>query len=102
MVRHVVMWKVDESALADAESVARVAGDLSARLQALTDVIPGIVSMSAAPNGVAAAGNWDFALVADFADEEALEAYATHPAHLEVVAKIRAATSARAAVDLII
>ncbi len=51
------------------------------------------------PNSVNAEDIWVFGLVVDFETEEDMQAYAVHPAHLEVVRQIRAVVSERAAVD---
>ncbi len=48
-------------------------------------------------------GNADFALVADFIDEEALETYAKHPDHQEVLRTlIRPITEQRVAIQYVI
>jgi hypothetical protein len=47
--------------------------------------------------------NADFALVADFVDEEALETYANHPDHQEVLTRlIRPITEQRVAIQYVI
>jgi predicted regulator of amino acid metabolism with ACT domain len=48
-------------------------------------------------------GNADFALVADFVDEEALETYANHPDHKAVLSQlIRPITERRVAIQYVI
>jgi hypothetical protein len=48
-------------------------------------------------------GNADFAIVADFVDEEALGLYANHPDHQSVITKlIRPITANRAAIQYVI
>jgi hypothetical protein len=45
-------------------------------------------------------GNFDFAIVADFADAEAWRRYAAHPAHQELIAEqVRPIVAERAAVQ---
>ncbi len=93
-LRHVVAWKL----AADDESTrAAQAKEIADRLNALVGVVPTIGQLRAGANVVE--GNWDVALVADFADHDALGAYAVHPAHLEVVAYVRSVVSDRVAVD---
>ena len=48
---------------------------------------------------VVGGGNWDVALVADFADRAGLDAYQTHPDHQAVAGYIRSVVSDRVAVD---
>ena len=48
-------------------------------------------------------GNADFALVADFVDEQALQVYAEHPDHQQVLANlIRPITERRTAIQYVI
>ncbi|MEQ6899075.1 Dabb family protein [Microbacterium sp. KR10-403] len=93
-LRHVVSWKM---AATDAATRADHAREIAERLNALVGVVPTIGTLTAGPNVVD--GNWDVALVADFADKAALDAYAVHPAHQEVVAYVRSVVADRVAVD---
>jgi hypothetical protein len=93
-LRHVVAWKV---AASDPETRDAHAREISDRLRALVGVVPSIGALSVGPNVID--GNWDVALVADFEDAEALDAYQTHPIHQEVVAYVRSVVSDRVAVD---
>jgi len=94
-LRHVVAWKLatDDAALR-AEQAHRISDDL----MALRGVVPTILDIRVGPD-VVGGGNWDVALVADFADRAALDAYATHPDHLAVVGYVRSVVSDRVAVD---
>ncbi|GEB95325.1 hypothetical protein GCM10009724_21580 [Microbacterium lacticum] len=60
--------------------------------------MPSIEAISVGPD-VVGGTNWDVALVADFADQAALEAYQTHPDHQVVVAYVRSVVADRVAVD---
>lgn len=44
-------------------------------------------------------GNWDFAVSADFDDVAGWRAYVDHPAHQEVLARVRTMAEERAAVQ---
>lgn len=99
MIRHVVMWKVSEGALAADETKGQVVKRLTDALNALVETVPGVAALNAGPNCVDAEGNWDMGLVADFETQADLDAYAIHPLHQEVVTQIRAVVSARACVD---
>ncbi|MBN9153599.1 MAG: Dabb family protein [Microbacterium sp.] len=93
-LRHVVAWKL----AADDESTrVAQAREIADRLRALVGVIPSIGTMTVGPNIIE--GNWDVALVADFADRDALDAYVVHPVHQDVVAYVRSVVSDRVAVD---
>jgi hypothetical protein len=93
-LRHVVAWKLGAEDVATRDDQARRIAD---RLLALVGVVPSIGTMTVGPNVVE--GNWDVALVADFADRAALDAYQVHPVHQEVVAYVRSVVSDRVAVD---
>lgn len=95
-IRHIVLWKL---AAEDADTRALHAEQLTERLLALPPIISEILSMQVGPNVAFPQINWDLALVADFADVDALERYGAHPAHQEVVAFVRSVVSDRASVD---
>lgn len=94
-LRHVVAWRL---ATDDPAERAAQASRITAELRALDGVVPSIRAISVGPD-VVGGGNWDVALVADFEDEAALEAYAQHPAHQDVVAYVRSVVAERVAVD---
>lgn len=95
-IRHIVAWKLAaEDAGARAEQAKRISDDLNA----LRDVVPSIIDITVGPD-VVGGGNWDVALVADFADADALDEYQHHPAHQAVVGYVRSVVSDRVAVDI--
>lgn len=81
MVEHVVLFRLKPDA-----SEALKTG-LMRSLVGLKDLIPGIVHASAGPNFSARAQGYTHGLVIRFTDKAALDAYLTHPAHVEVVEK---------------
>ncbi|MFB2596294.1 Dabb family protein [Herbiconiux sp. P17] len=97
MIRHVVAWKLaatePSQKAADAAEVARL-------LSGLVGVVPSIVSLTVGPNMAYFEANWDVVLIADYDDVAGLDAYQTHPAHLEVVPQIKALVAQRASVDI--
>ncbi|MEV7693660.1 Dabb family protein [Microbacterium sp. NPDC089189] len=94
-LRHIVTWKLaSESAEERAEQAARITREL----RGLVGVVPTIQTLSVGAD-VVGGGNWDLALVADFADADALDAYQTHPAHQAIVGYVRSVVSSRSAVD---
>ena len=88
-------WKLRTE---DPAERAAQAAKVSADLGALREVVPSIVDLSIGPD-VVGGGNWDVALVADFADRAGLDAYQTHPDHQAVAGYIRSVVSDRVAVD---
>jgi hypothetical protein len=95
-IRHIVLWKL---AAEDADTRALHAEQMAEKLLSLPPVIAEIERLEVGPNVAYPQTNWDFALIADFADVEALEAYQVHPAHQEVAAFVRSGVAARATVD---
>ena len=96
MIRHVVMWKLEGENRH--ERLTR-AEDLAADLTALTGVVPGLLEAEAGSDASGLEANWDLVLISDFPDQEALDAYQEHPAHLAVAGRIKAFATDRACVD---
>ncbi|MDQ6710782.1 MAG: Dabb family protein [Candidatus Dormibacteraeota bacterium] len=97
MIRHVVLFHWKPSATA--ADVSKV----EAALHQLPNKIACIQSYRFGRDLGAQEGNADFALVADFVDEEALQVYGTHPDHLEVIGTlIRPITERRTAIQYVI
>lgn len=96
MIRHLVAWKL---ATADPDERAAQAQKISADLLALRGVVPSLLEITVGPD-VVGGGNWDVALIADFADRAGLDAYQTHPDHQLVVGYVRSVVADRVAVDL--
>ena len=92
-LRHVVAWKM---AAPDAATRAAHAREIAERLKALVGVVPTIGTLTAGANVVD--GNWDVALVADFADKDALDD-AAHERHHLLVRGVRGVVGDRVAVD---
>ncbi|GAB3284066.1 Dabb family protein [Microbacterium sp. MEC084] len=97
MLRHIVMFQL--TATDPAEKDAQVA-EAKAQLEALVGVVPGLRAMDVSRNVAFEGQNMDFALVADFDDLAALEAYGTHPAHVKAAEYIGTIRSGRAAIDV--
>ena len=97
MLRHVALfhWKTE----ATAEDVSKV----EAALRRLPGKIPCIQSYRFGRDLGVQKGNADFALVADFTDEEGLRTYADHPEHQAVLNDlIRPIMSKREAIQYVI
>lgn len=95
-LRHIVAWTFAGD---DAGTRAAHAAEVARRLEGLVGVVPSIGTLTVGGNCVGIDGNWDAAVVIDFADEQALRDYLVHPAHEEVAAYIGSVRTARVAVD---
>lgn len=96
MIRHVVALRLS----GDDDDVRQNALDVARRLEALADVVPGILSIKVHLDLGLVAAHWPLVLIADFADAAALEAYQSHPRHREVLAWLNGGLVAdRATVD---
>ena len=92
--RHVVLFRFRPEATA-----AQLAA-LERALAALPGQVPQIRAYRFGADAGLVPGNFDFAIVADFADDEAFRAYVDHPAHQRLVAEhVRPLTAERAAVQ---
>jgi hypothetical protein len=70
------------------------------RLRELPGVIPELERYQIGPDAGINEGNYDFAVVADFADRESYLVYRDHPYHREIIAEtIRPIMADRAAVQ---
>ncbi|WP_144154620.1 Dabb family protein [Paraburkholderia sp. BCC1885] len=100
MIRHIVMWKLKESA--EGASRAENAVKLKEKLEACRDIVPGIRHLEV---GIAAEGlesTYDVVLVSDFEDKAALDAYQVHPTHLALKSFVVAVRDARDCVDYLV
>ena len=96
MVRHVAVWRL--AAADDAGRSAAVA-EMRALLEALPDLVPGVLSLEVGVNGLPGDTASDLVLTTSFADWSALRDYAVHPEHVRVAARIGQLTSERRSVD---
>jgi hypothetical protein len=80
MLTHIVCWKYKPETTED-ERAAHIA-----RLRALTELIPDIVSFNVGRDILALDRSFDTGLVAVYPDRAALDFYTDHPAHQEVAA----------------
>lgn len=81
MVRHVILWKIKEEK--SAEEKAQIKAGVKKGLEGLAGQIPGLLDIKVQADSLESS-NADLMLDSSFTDEEALKAYAVHPAHVEV------------------
>jgi len=79
MVTHLVLWKYR----ADVSQQQRE--EHRAQLRSLSNIVPGIESLSVGSDTLHAPRSYDTGLVAYFRDRSVLDAYTVHPDHVRVV-----------------
>ena len=93
MLKHVVLLKfkkgASESAIAEIEK----------GLGELPDIIPEIMEFLFGRDVLRSERSYDFALVSEFENIEAMQRYQVHPAHQKVVAKIKEVCDSLVVVD---
>lgn len=100
MIRHIVMWKLKDSA--EGASREENVEKFKTLLEGCRDLVPGTLHLEV---GVAEAGldsTFDLVLFSDFADKAALDAYQVHPEHLVVKQFAKAVTETRQCVDYVV
>lgn len=95
MIRHVVLW-------AFKDSVPQPERDaILGAVRALATTVPSLRSLEVGQNvSPARAQGYTHVLLETFDDREGLTAYASHPDHLPVLARLRDAVAQLLAVDL--
>lgn len=98
MVKHIILWTL-KSELSESEKESVKAG-IKEGLEALVGKVPGLVDVTVHIDGRLASSNADVMLDCTLESEEALKAYAVHPAHVEVAnTRVRPYTSVRSCLD---
>ncbi len=93
MLKHVVFLKFKEG-ITDTEIAA-----LEKALGGLPAKIPEIKGFQFGRDIVRSERSYDFSLVSDFADLEAMKRYQVHPDHVPVIAMVRSISAGILAVD---
>lgn len=95
MIHHVILWAFKDSVTAADRSAIVDA------VRALDGQVPSLRSLAVGDNfSPARAQGYTHVLVETFTDCDALAAYATHPDHVPVLARLRGAVAQLVAVDL--
>ncbi len=98
MVKHIILWTL-KSELSESEKESVKAG-IKEGLEALAGKVPGLVDVTVHIDGRLASSNADVMLDCTLESEEALKAYAVHPAHVEVAnTRVRPYTAVRSCLD---
>ena len=96
MIRHIVSWKLKETFSPEQKLEHYQA--MQQKLEALPEVIGGIVSMNVI-FPLLPSSDMDLLLDSTFVSQEALEAYQVHPAHKKVSAYVSEIRQARTCID---
>ena len=99
MIKHIVMWKLKD--FSEGRSKAENMQIIKNKLEALKGKVAGLEKLEVGLNISGSETSFDLVLYSEFSDEQALQAYQTHPEHLvvrEFVGKVR---EKRAVVDYI-
>jgi hypothetical protein len=99
MVKHIVMWRLKDSAAGASKEENAI--KLKESLEALRQVIDDIVSLEVEINFNSSPAAFDVVLHSEFRDEEGLKAYQKHPEHLKIVDFVGEIRSDRAVVDYV-
>lgn len=98
MVKHIILWTLNPE-LSD-EQKEEVKKGIKAGLESLNGVVPGLIDVKVNVDGRLASSNCDVMLDSTLESEEALKAYAVHPAHVEIAnTKVRPYTVQRTCLD---
>jgi hypothetical protein len=84
MIRHIVMFTWKDG------TPTSIKEDVLAGFDHMKQAIEHVIDMKCGSDQGFADGNYDFAMIADFADKEAWSGYRMHPEHLSFVQKFGA------------
>ena len=96
MVKHIILWTLNPE-LSDDQTVK---AGIKEGLEGLVGKVPGLIDVKVQIDGRLASSNADVMLDSTLESEEALKAYAKHPAHVAVAdTKVRPYTIQRSCLD---
>ena len=98
MVKHIILWTLKpELSETEKENVKK---GIKEGLEGLVGKVPGLIDVKVNIDGRLASSNCDVMLDSTLESEEALKAYAVHPAHVAVAdGKVRPYTAQRTCLD---
>lgn len=97
MVKHIILWQLKDELSGEEE--IKVKKGIKNGLESLINKIPGIIEIKVRTEGLSTS-NADVMLDSTFENQEALGAYAVHPAHVEVADRnVRPFTKTRMCMD---
>jgi heme-degrading monooxygenase HmoA len=96
MIKHIVMWNLAGDTKEDRRTAAEF---LRSRFEKLRGEVPGLLHLEVGLDHSRVDYACDVVLYTEFESQQALEAYATHPAHLRVKDELGTMRIARFQVD---
>ena len=100
MVKHVILWNLKDEL--SAEEKVNIKKGIKEGLESLKGKIDGLCDIRVYTDGLESS-TCDLMLDSTFTDEEALKAYAKHPAHVEVAnTKVRPFVAHRSCLDYLV
>jgi heme-degrading monooxygenase HmoA len=96
MIKHIVMWNLAGDTKEDRRAAAEF---LRSRFERLRGEVPGLLHLEVGLDHSRVDYACDVVLYTEFESQEALDAYASHPAHLRVKDELGAMRIARYQVD---
>ncbi len=96
MIKHIVMWNMAGDTREDRKQAAEF---LRTRFETLRGEVPGLLHLEVGLDHSRVDYACDVVLYTEFESQEALDAYATHPAHLRVKGELGQMRIARHQVD---
>jgi quinol monooxygenase YgiN len=97
MVKHIVMWHVEENAAQGAGPVN--ATRVKRALEAMNGLIPGLIRLEVGIGFQSTDNSSEIVLYSEFDSRESLERYRDHPTHVAVVPIVRSVCTERRVVD---
>lgn len=98
MVKHIILWTLNPE-LSESEK-QQVKQDIKEGLEGLAGKVPGLMDVKVNIDGRLDSSNADVMLDSTLESEDALKAYASHPAHVAVAdSKVRPYTVQRSCLD---
>lgn len=98
MIKHIVMFKMKPEF--EGKTAMENALEAKVRAEKLADLVPSLKKIEVCLNAEKAnPDNYEFALVCEFEDMEGLDAYRTHPGHVEFGKFITPRRDLRACID---
>ncbi len=97
MIKHIVLWKLKDSA--EGATREQNAAIMKRELTALKSTIPQIKKIEVGTHLFPSDAAYDIALYSEFANEQDLEAYQKHPAHVKIAEFVNKVRESRAVVD---
>ena len=96
MIKHVVMWKIDESY--SPQQKEEIMQTFKTKLEALRELMEGVVQIDVIITPTPSS-NVDMMLDSTFASQAILDAYQVHPKHVEVSGYLKGKVVARSCMD---